>query len=787
MLDNKNKYKTQSKLTSKPPMKLSLSLILIISRLTTLWKDLNIQTLVLTSFAFQLILIVVAPFRKQTSNTIIVVSIWLSYLLADWVAAQAIGLISKALDANCASHTMSSDTTLFTFWAQFLLLHLGGPDTITALSLEDNELWLRTGLHLGVQAYFTISILLYSVKNHIIIWAPTILILLAGVIKYLERILSLFHGRLAKYSEDEDSDYYAKRIKEYDRSWDIAVRSLIQGSTDQSELTEIHMVRHAFYFFQYYKRVYVDQEFTFNEREQSRLYFFKRTSKEAFRVLEFQLSFTYDAFYTKMVIIQKTIWKMLRYFVMFIEVSCLVVWLFFTKKHGFRDYEIRITHTLLIGAIVVEFFAYIRIQLSNWTIAEVKKGSKIKILLYNRLLSSWKRTWGLYWRKEEASTLSWFRRVFFRWWSESVSQLSLINLYMDDRNKNVQKVVEFLGVKEVLDRHLYVTQKWFSDHIRDFIFEDLKNKAKMRGGIDNICNVKGGWACLRLITISEPEIVVPNVCRLMDIRREYEIILLRWHIITELCYHDEIKIDDVDEGAKGNLLKRLIKKFKVSKSKNIEENVEEGREKKTTRTSMEDYKEICKTLSDYMIYLLINQPEMMPIVAGKTKQRLQHTSKQLEKAYQFASDPNEMGSNKGKEVRLQMACKLIRENLTKDEDDIEYSPVFPFQIEPVMNDLRDLEEKKIGKWKFMAKVWAELVYYAAIRCKPSVHAMKLKQGGELLSFVWLLLVQLGFGLYETKHSQLQLNRDETELEKTLLHRCSNYLQDWRRNRDDKSI
>ncbi|KAG5051701.1 hypothetical protein JHK87_003899 [Glycine soja] len=32
---------------------------------------------------------------------------------------------------------------LLAFWAPIFLIHLGGPDTITAYALEDNELWLR--------------------------------------------------------------------------------------------------------------------------------------------------------------------------------------------------------------------------------------------------------------------------------------------------------------------------------------------------------------------------------------------------------------------------------------------------------------------------------------------------------------------------------------------------------------------------------------------------------------------------------------------------------------------
>ncbi|KAM0997012.1 hypothetical protein ACFX13_007009 [Malus domestica] len=61
--------------------------------------------------------------------------------------------------------------TIMALWAPFLLVHLGGPDTITAYALEDNELWLRHLLCLVVQVgvaffiflrYWTPSTYLFS-------------------------------------------------------------------------------------------------------------------------------------------------------------------------------------------------------------------------------------------------------------------------------------------------------------------------------------------------------------------------------------------------------------------------------------------------------------------------------------------------------------------------------------------------------------------------------------------------------------------------------------------------
>lgn len=57
---------------------------------------------------------------------------------------------------------------LVAFWAPFLLLHLGGPDTITAFSLEDNELSLRYFLYLGTQLFASAYVFVRSFPNDIL-------------------------------------------------------------------------------------------------------------------------------------------------------------------------------------------------------------------------------------------------------------------------------------------------------------------------------------------------------------------------------------------------------------------------------------------------------------------------------------------------------------------------------------------------------------------------------------------------------------------------------------------
>ncbi|KAH7565733.1 hypothetical protein JRO89_XS08G0007200 [Xanthoceras sorbifolium] len=66
---------------------------------------------------------------------------------ADWVATVVLG----NLTSSQLGDRDQNKNILQAFWALFLLLHLGGPDTITAYALEDNELWLRHSFGLLVQ------------------------------------------------------------------------------------------------------------------------------------------------------------------------------------------------------------------------------------------------------------------------------------------------------------------------------------------------------------------------------------------------------------------------------------------------------------------------------------------------------------------------------------------------------------------------------------------------------------------------------------------------------------
>lgn len=120
--------------------------------LLTVWSEWEIRVLVLTSLALQVFLLFAAGIRKRNVSALLGLLLWLAYLLADSIAIYALGYLSQTRVPEAADARLFNRThRIQAFWAPFLLLHLGGQDTITAFSIEDNELWKRHLLSLVSQ------------------------------------------------------------------------------------------------------------------------------------------------------------------------------------------------------------------------------------------------------------------------------------------------------------------------------------------------------------------------------------------------------------------------------------------------------------------------------------------------------------------------------------------------------------------------------------------------------------------------------------------------------------
>ncbi|CAM8944336.1 unnamed protein product [Rhodiola kirilowii] len=711
-------------------------------KIQNIWNEWNLRSAILTSLAFQVILIFAASWRKRTGNLIIIALIWSAYLLADWFAAFAVGLITNGL-TECEKVAQTND--ILSFWAPFLLLHLGGPDNITAFALEDNELWIRHLLGLVIQVLAVAYVLSQTLPNELTI--PTILMLISGTIKYSERTRALYKACLSNFKNSmlpkpDPGPNYAQLMKELSGKQSAGVpveiktpdasnfpgkqhaedpavsqNAIKPGVSDSTispgnltELDDTEIVQYGHKFFQTFKGLIVDLMLSFKERNESRKFFLKRTVKEVFGVMEVELNLMYDVLYTKIGIVNNLMGYLLR----LISSGCIISSLVLYHLHVIdvhnkqaqtgaapppqpqitKEFDNCVSYTLIAGALALDAIALFKIIFSDWTVMQLQNATA------RSLVSTVQKylTLDRYWR-----------------WSKRIQNHNLIAYCLQRRNRLVEQAADCIGAQEILDELLFATSVPFDDELRDFVFSELKAKAEKGEDIDKakeIFNGRGDWVL--------SEAGLPELLRSVDV--EYDESLLLWHIATELC-------EQCDE----------------DNHRVISHQATDVEAPSSTAQGAADviskYRRFCKVLSEYMLYLLVMKPIMMSAVAGIGQIRYRDTCEELKRFVK--GDHKEQMDLK---VSFGEACERLVQINTKVEPsyvkgDKSKSVLFDACI--LAKKLKELKREK--RWKIMSQVWVEIMAYAASHCRANTHAQEISKGGQLLSFVWLLMAHFGLG------------------------------------------
>nr|XP_011460306.1 PREDICTED: uncharacterized protein LOC105350304 [Fragaria vesca subsp. vesca] len=700
-----------------------------------IWQKRNIRGFVLLSLSLQTALILGAPFRKRSPSLFVTSVIWSSYLLADWAANFAIGLIANSQSDNpfirSPNNNGDYNSDLLAFWAPFLLLHLGGPDTITAFALEDNTLWLRHLLGLVFHVIVAFYVFIQSFpKNKL--WLPTVLLFVAGIIKYAERTRALYNAlkkpdfepNYAKLKEEYSSKKdYAQLMEQYSSKKDAnlpshieltAARSIESRTTtyvvDNGDMeNNIALVRHAFHFFNIFKGLILDLILSFHDCLESRVFFHERTADEAFKLVAIELNFMYEALFTKVVVVHSK-WGYVCRAISFTAVCTALVCFQKIEKHDFHGFDVGITYTLLFGALALDSIAVFMLIFSDWTVAAVRKSCQDSRLadMLKRYITLKQSRWFV---TENANPcLEWCRQLLFRRWYESVSIFNLIHYSLKECPKLSPNILDYifkayinviylLGLKDLRDKIKYRTSKPLEKELWKFIFAHLKSKSMLADNPETarrISSARGNWI------LEDNEWNNLKDCRnllayVVDV--EYDQSILLWHIATEFCYN----LDSNDPKYKAVLTKI----------------------------------EHCKTLSDYMLYLLVMQPTLMSPVAGIGQIRFRDTCAE---AIKFFSR-RELGP----EVHQKDACDEILGVNT----DVKPVVVKGGRSKSVLFDAcilaKQLKSMDTRKWDLMCEVWVELLAYAAFHCRANDHVQLLTKGGELVTFVWLAMAHFGIG------------------------------------------
>ncbi|CAI0397074.1 unnamed protein product [Linum tenue] len=700
----------------------------IVDIIKILCSELNIRSAVLGSLCLQISLILASPSRRWTRCSIIIFFIWLAYVVADMVAIYAIGLISKTHHGNQSddsgdASSSSPSPELLSFWAPFLLVHLGGPDTITAFSLEDNQLWRRHLTTFFMQAGTILYFFYLSLPNNRLKF-PTSLMFLSGCVKYLERTRSMYLASKNKFRDDMNRDVSLQpdhdQTEKYAKKWQkivdhpevIAARTVRQQEEQEEPLlSELDVLKRAGGLLEIEQALLADMILGLPIRDSSRKLFEGVSARDALRVLEVELGFTYRVLYTKFQIVRSAWGRIARVLAV---AAVLLALSSFHLNYGsdFDDIDVTITYTLLFGALALEALAILKSSLFDpttgaattfraWWRKHVVAGCcepffwawlrKLAVVVF------YKPFLHLTGRPEEATPPE-GRPVISDEWCGSVSGFNLMTYSL--RRYEIGSYLPRL----VQDQWLFKSSKPLREDLWEFIYLELKEKSnkyvttKDLDSVRKACSVRGEGVMEKYGLDKGCIDLMPSVVNI-----PYDESLLLWHVATELLYNNAS-----DES--------------------------QGREP--------EYKEFSKTLSDYLLYLLVMQPAMMSTVSGFGKVRFEDTCSKVRKLFgEWGVGSNQIRSAYKK--LLNAKPEFGAPAASSKGSDSNKENVVLFTASRLAKELQKLGTEK---WEVVGKVWVELLSYAAINCDKTAHAQQLSKGGELITFVWLMMAHLGLSV-----------------------------------------
>ncbi|KAE8814232.1 hypothetical protein D1007_08282 [Hordeum vulgare] len=429
--------------------------------LLQLFNEWEIQLLVLLSFVLQIFLFFTGGLRQRGAKFLSGI-IWIAYLVADLVAVYALGLLSKLEENTHASQkgALPENHPLAFFWAPFLLLHLGGQDTITAFSLEDNSLWLRHLLNLVVQVALALYVFWKSTawRNVHQLLVPGIFMFVAGIIKYGERTMALMYGNLQNISGYSTSDESKLNHRELDQ--DASYSSIVSFCLDSAPI-----VRHLFAGF---TLLQIPQGFgakTWTSYAQSDEVQLAKLAK----LVDVELGIMYCDVYTKAAVLRTRSGILLR---CTSQVSALVALVLFVvgNKQRYSRADVAITYTLFIGSFFLEVCAMLMmVMVSPWTWAWMKANKCVWLTRMSWMLVSsniigwpeekplWSNRMGQYnflsyvGCEEKPSSSPWSERVtsMIRKMAKAVGKLFWLSKLLDIKYEEVDMDITESFAKEI--------------------------------------------------------------------------------------------------------------------------------------------------------------------------------------------------------------------------------------------------------------------------------------------------------------------------------------------------
>ncbi|GMP49084.1 hypothetical protein CsSME_00016190 [Camellia sinensis var. sinensis] len=670
------------------------------------WNEWEVRGMVLISLTTQVLLVILGNRRKHTAGIQVRVVVWSAYLLADSVATMAAGILSNHLGKVNVDGFIDPNVEITAFWAPLMLVHLGGTDAITAYSLEDNELWRRHSFQVVIQSMTTVYIFLMAWTGSLLS-ILFILMFVVGLFKYCERVCVLylstdnnFRDSIQDITTNESKIMKECKLKELE-GYHVTTHQVLE--VDQSIPNVDNELLTAFGFLDMVKRLFADLIIGIRDGHTSRSIFDKISPDKAFKIIEIELGIIYDLRFTKAKVIYSNLGISLRIvgiilsFLVLMMVSLSEIKLvrekFHEHHHRHSNIDFTITLILLSVALLVELWAFKQLldsdQTTHWLIKHEKTiiSRAIKCILPSC-----------------ESSIKTKRR-----WSYSMKQYSLLNFSMRLKEKPLpcRKILKMLRVDKALEIQLCRTSPIsVGEILRERVFTAMNVSVKNWLGKHSYdTDLKALYGRRGCRTFEDKQSLDDGQCpdlkwSIVDL--EFDQSILVWHLATEILYQYDQDFGDYYD---------------------LEKKLEKG-----------------NWLSQYMLYLLVEHPYMLPLGMGHIK---------FQDIYYELGDiiEQQLKANKNTKISELLISKgsnhekLFISNY-KDTKLGGRSNLLILHGCKLASQLKTIDD--IGtRWRFIVDIWIEMLGHAASQCRGRYHAQQLRRGGEFLTHVWLLMAHFG--------------------------------------------
>ncbi|KAG2619327.1 hypothetical protein PVAP13_3NG140942 [Panicum virgatum] len=683
---------------------------------------------------------------------------------------------------HLAVHASAPRHQLMYFWAPFVLVHMGGQDTITAFSKQDNELWTRHLLSVVTQVAVAGYVVGKASWPDRRLRAAMVIMFLSGFFKYAERTwclylasparlrsstlhrlsmclgtLEMVHGKGLViggvcYPVTDDARGDMSQILDVMLTGNIgAARKVYRGtnrpntpvdiSSVDVPLNEVDCILAADHL-----PDLLHQKFMSNPNR-----------CRAYEYVGARLVYCYQYLYTKHPLREllcnnyRRVTSIFRWpartrrYIYWTLKSCqgillllyplfhyvstpVALVLFMAAEKGDRLHtsktDIIVTYILLLGAIVLD--------VSSATIfifSYVMRFHNLptRMLLVANYISSTLLT-----RKQ---------------WCEELGQYGMIKRHVAQDTlrrppARMASIRRWIGSRFLGARFLDITRIPITKDHKEFILD-----SPLCFGIAKQwnCTSSRGQLALQKCHQDHPDCALSRSTRSSV---DFPTSVLIWHVATEMCYH-------------------------------LEDNC-------STSSDVRKKKEMSRELSNYVMYLIFNCRVMLTsnsqlihdrfhfkirvILFRARMSRKQVTPFGEEEAVKVIFEANKQEEIQDSEVQTpkdeeepsagkdsppeypkQKLPQSIEEASPADEDPEQklpqsveealYTPVLPHARE-VAQELININDGTV-RWDIIAGVWSEMLYYTAVRCGGDFHYKHLSTGGEFVTHILVLMLFLG--------------------------------------------